>query len=154
MLPMNIGELAKLTAATPDTLRYYEREGLLEAPARAANGYRSYGDAHVARVRFVRGAQALGISLAEIRSILPRLDAGAVDSAEIAHHLQGKIAEIDAHIRELRALRRDLLATFGSLACAPARAMSVERATAKAPHGQAGRSPSPANRPLQRKGRR
>lgn len=128
---MNIGALAELTGTSPDTLRYYEREGLIEPPARGANGYRSYGPAHAERVRFVRSAQALGFSLAEIRWIVPRLAAGVVDRGEIERHLQAKIAEIDAHMRQLRSLKRELLATFASLACTPAQAVAMAQATAK-----------------------
>ncbi len=156
---MNIGTLAQLTGTTPDTLRYYEREGLLEPPARGANGYRRYGDTHAARVRFVRSAQALGFSLAEIRWILPRLDAGQVDRREIEQHLQAKIAEIDAHMRQLRALKRELLATFASLGCAPAVAVPIENATAKpSPKARAtaaarrGGFVSPASAPAPRRG--
>lgn len=128
---MNIGRLAELTGVTPDTLRYYEREGLLDAPARATNGYRSYDDGHAARVRFVRSAQALGFSLAEIRWILPRLAAGKVDRAEIERHLKAKIAEIDAHIRQMQTLKRELMSTFEMLDCVPSQAVPIEKATGK-----------------------
>lgn len=128
---MNIGALAQLTGTSPDTLRYYEREGLIEPPARGSNGYRSYGPAHAERVRFVRSAQALGFSLAEIRWIVPRLAAGRVDRSEIERHLNAKIAEIDAHMRQLRSLKRELLATFASLACTPAQAVAMAQATPK-----------------------
>lgn len=127
---MNIGQLARQTGVTPDTLRFYEREGLLATPVRAGNGYRCYAEADVARVRFVRSAQALGFSLNEIRRIVPRLAAGLLDRAEIERHLSAKMAEIDAHMRHLRALKRELQATFGALSCAPG-AVTVEQATAE-----------------------
>ena len=127
---MNIGQLARQTGVTPDTLRFYEREGLLATPARADNGYRRYAEADVARVRFVRSAQALGFSLTEIRRIVPRLAAGLLDRAEIERHLSAKMAEIDAHMRQLRAMKRDLQATFGALSWAPG-AVSIEQATAQ-----------------------
>lgn len=119
---MNIGELARLSGVSADTLRFYEREGLLAAPARAANGYRSYGDADLERVRFVRAAQSLGFSLAEIARVVPRLAAGALPREEIRGHLQAKMAEIDAQMRRLRELRRELLRTYESLPCAPGHA--------------------------------
>jgi MerR family copper efflux transcriptional regulator len=121
---MNIGKLATLTGVTPDTLRYYEREGLLDAPARAANGYRSYDETHAARVGFVRSAQGLGFSLAEIRRILPRLAAGRVDRAEIERHLQAKAAEIDAHVRRLQALKAELLKASAAMTCAATEPMA------------------------------
>ena len=99
---MNIGQLAEQTGVSADTLRYYEREGLIEPPARAANGYRSYREADAQRVRFVRSAQALGFTLAEIRGILPQLNAGRMDRRAIEARLQAKIAEIDGHIRQMQ----------------------------------------------------
>lgn len=127
---MNIGKLAAATGVSPDTLRYYEKEGLIEAPRRAANGYRHYDEAHVARVRFVRSAQALGFSLAEIREIVPRLAAGTFGRAEIEARLHAKLAEIDAHIRQLEQLRQELQSTFALLTCAPGRPVSFAGATA------------------------
>ncbi|AKJ30115.1 heavy metal-responsive transcriptional regulator [Caldimonas brevitalea] len=149
---MNIGALAQLTGVSTDTLRYYEKEGLLERPARAANGYRVYGEVHAERVRFVRGAQALGFSLSEIRWILPKLDAGQVVRADLEKYLMCKVAEIDAHIRQLRALKKDLLATFGSMGCAPERAVTVKHATNKStPRERAGTATTRRLHPKERR---
>jgi DNA-binding transcriptional MerR regulator len=126
---MNIGALAAATGTRPDTLRFYEKEGLIDPPRRAANGYRLYDDGHVARVRFVRSAQALGFSLAEIREIVPRLAAGAFGRAEIEARLQAKLAEIEAHIRQLEQLRQELRDTFSLLTCAPGDTVSFAGAT-------------------------
>ena len=128
---MNIGTLAQLTGVSADTLRYYEREKLLAPPNRAANGYRVYGEADAERVRFVRSAQALGFSLAEIRWILPRLNAGQVQRAEIESHLNKKLAEIDGHIKQLRNLRKEVQATLASLRCQPQTEVTVQQATDK-----------------------
>lgn len=127
---MNIGKLATATGVSPDTLRYYEKEGLIDPPARGANGYRRYDDTHVARVRFVRSAQALGFSLAEIRGIVPRLAAGTFGRADIEARLHAKLAEIEAHIRQLEQLRQELLGTFRLLTCAPEAPVSFQGATA------------------------
>lgn len=127
---MNIGKLADATGVSPDTLRYYEKEGLIAPPKRAGNGYRHYDESHVSRVGFVRSAQALGFSLAEIREIVPQLDAGTFRRHEIEARLHTKLAEIDAHIRQLEHLRRELQGTFAQLTCAPAAAVSFEGATA------------------------
>lgn len=143
---MNIGKLAAATGVSPDTLRYYEKEGLIEAPRRAANGYRHYEEAHVARVRFVRSAQALGFSLAEIREIVPRLAAGTFGRPEIEARLHAKLAEIDAHIRQLEQLRQELQSTFALLTCAPGRPVSFAGATtdpARAPVRQPRRRRQP-----------
>ena len=126
---MNIGQLAEQTGVSADTLRYYEREGLIDPPARAANGYRSYREGDAQRVRFVRSAQALGFTLAEIRGILPQLNAGRMDRRAIESHLQAKIAEIDGHIREMQAKKRELIATFNALSCPVDQPLSVPQAT-------------------------
>jgi MerR family copper efflux transcriptional regulator len=129
---MNIGQMAEATGVSADTLRFYEKQGLLDPPARGENGYRSYREADLGRVRFVRGAQALGFTLAQIRWILPRLAAGQVNRAEIESHLLAKEAEIDAHIKQLRALKKELRQTFDMLDCVPSSAVSVAQATSKA----------------------
>lgn len=126
---MNISELAKITGVTADTLRYYEKQALLDAPARKQNGYRSYTGADVERIRFVRGAQALGFSLAEIRSIIPQLSAGEFGRADIERHLQAKMAQIDAHIHQLQTLKKELADTFASLQCSADAPVSVVDAT-------------------------
>jgi MerR family transcriptional regulator, copper efflux regulator len=110
-------------------LRYYEKQTLLDAPARKENGYRAYTESHVARVRFIRGAQALGFSLAEIRSIIPRLSAGKLGRTEIEQHLQAKMAQIDAHIKQLHSLKKELTTTFASLKCSANLPVSVAEAT-------------------------
>jgi len=126
---MNIGQLAEQAGVSADTLRYYEREGLIEPPARAANGYRSYREVDAQRVRFVRSAQALGFTLAEIRGILPQLNAGRMDRRAIEAHLQSKIAEIDGHIRQMQAKKRELIATFNALSCPVDQPLTVPQAT-------------------------
>lgn len=128
---MNIGRLAEQAEVSTDTLRFYEKQGLLDAPARGSNGYRSYGDADLARVRFVRSAQSLGFTLTEIRQLLPQLASGQLSRALIEQHLQAKMAEIEAHVARLRALKRELKATFESLRCEPDVPVSVAGATAK-----------------------
>jgi MerR family copper efflux transcriptional regulator len=126
---MNIGQLAEQAGVSADTLRYYEREGLIEPPARAANGYRSYREVDAQRVRFVRSAQALGFTLAEIRGILPQLNAGRMERRAIEAHLQSKIAEIDGHIRQMQAKKRELIATFNALSCPVDQPLTVPQAT-------------------------
>lgn len=126
---MNISEFAKNHNVSTDTVRYYEKQGLLNAPSRQANGYRFYTDAHTELLRFVRGAQALGFSLAEIRLILPQLAAGKLSRADIELQLQAKMAQIDKHIRQLQTLKKELKATFASLKCAPDSIISASEGT-------------------------
>ena len=116
---MNISQLAKAICVSTDTVRYYEKQGLLQAPTRQDNGYRNYTAAHLEAIRFVRGAQSLGFSLAEIRVILPQFVSGQFGRTDIEQQLQTKTAQIDAHIKQLQTLKKELKATFASLTCAP-----------------------------------
>lgn len=107
---MLIGELAALSGLSHDTLRFYERQGLLHA-LRTAKGYRRYGPESAARLTLIRLAQGLGFSLAEIREVLAQMDAlqdGALDAAQVQALLQGKLAQIDARLDALRSLRSQL----------------------------------------------
>lgn len=126
---MNISQLAKITGVTTDSLRYYEKMGLLENPARQHNGYRSYEEADIRRVRFVRSAQTLGFSLAEIREIIPQLVSGKFGRTQIEEKLTAKIEQIDAHMKELRALKKELTTTFESLMCRKDAPLSMASAT-------------------------
>lgn len=127
---MNISQLAKANQISTDTVRYYEKQGLLGAPPRQDNGYRVYTDAHVETVRFVRGAQALGFSLAEIRAILPQLAAGQFGRTEIEQQLQAKMAQIDRHMRQLQRLKKELVASFASLRCSPGQPVTTAQSIA------------------------
>lgn len=128
---MNIGQLAAATDVSTGTLRHYESQGLLRSPERQGNGYRFYAAADVELVRFIRGAQALGFSLAEITKILPQLASGQFGRKEIEQQLQAKMAQIDAHRRQLRTLKKELAVTFAALQCAPNTPVSTANATAK-----------------------
>ena len=126
---MNISELAKATGTTTDTLRYYEKEGLLSPPSRLANGYRSYKADAVRSIQFIRSAQTLGFTLAEIREVIPQLIAGTFDRSAIELRLSTKVAQIDAHIKGLRSLRKELVATVNALSCPQEAPVSVASAT-------------------------
>lgn len=148
---MNISQLAKAASVSTDTVRYYEKQGILTAPERQANGYRLYSEAYIGVVRFVRGAQSLGFSLAEIRALLPQLTQGKLNRTDIELQLQSKMAQIDAHIRQLKALRKELVDTLASLTCAPTQALHTAHAIAPA----RGRSPgSGVVRPMPIKSKR
>ena len=102
---MRIGELAKASGIAPTALRFYERRGLLRA-RRSANGYRTYNEADVARVRFVRAAQALGFGLEEIERVLTMSDrAGTASAASLAPLARAKLAEIEDKISALARLK-------------------------------------------------
>ncbi len=127
---MNISQLAKANNVSTDTVRYYEKMGLLQAATRQNNGYRSYTAAHAETLRFVRGAQALGFSLTEIRAILPQLAQGRFGRSAIEQQLKAKMAQIDAHMAQLQTLKKELNATFASLRCAPEQVVTAAHSTA------------------------
>lgn len=104
---MRIGEIAALTGASRDTLRFYETRGLIRSK-RGANGYRDYPEGTVQLVSYIRTAQRLGFSLAEIGEHLPALWGGAEADMAVAQVLREKIVAIDGRIAELTALREEL----------------------------------------------
>jgi DNA-binding transcriptional MerR regulator len=105
---MLISEVAGRSGVSAKTLRYYEDVGLVDPPARSAAGYRSYDDDVLIRIRFIRSAQALGLSLGEIRSIVALRDRGETPCGRVLELLRDRSAEIDRTIRELRSLKADL----------------------------------------------
>lgn len=105
---MRIGELAAATGVDAETIRYYEREGLTQSPARSANGYRSYGSAHLERLAFVRHCRALDIPLSEIRRLLDFLDHPAGDCGDIDRLIEGQLRRVRARLTSMHALERQL----------------------------------------------
>ncbi len=93
-----------------DTVRYYERRGLLRAVARTPSGYRSFTPADVERIRFTKQAQALGFTLDEIADILENIDRGGTDYARAHQRIARVLARTDEKLAELRAVRRTLAA--------------------------------------------
>lgn len=106
MITVGIGQLAKRTGVPIDTVRHYERIGLLRPAARLASGYRRYGDAELKRLRFIRRAKALGFTLDEIHGLLT-LGAGRnVHSIRTA--AAARLADIERRIEELTRIRESL----------------------------------------------
>lgn len=105
---MLIGELADAVGLPSQTIRFYERKGLLPSPDRSDNGYRTYEQTAVARLRFIRAGQAAGLTLAQIRSIVQLRDHGNNPCAHVARLLDDKLLEVHARIRELAALETEL----------------------------------------------
>ena len=105
---MRIGEVATLAGVTTKTIRYYESIGLLSEPARTASGYRDYDAAAVDRLAFIRDAQATGLTLAEIQSILELKDSGARSCEHTRALLHRHLHDLDEQINHLRAARRAL----------------------------------------------
>ena len=117
---MQIGEIAEATGLSRDTLRFYEKRGLLRA-RRSANGYRDYPQDAVDLLRYIRLAQTLGFTLAEIEADLPLLaQPGAeVTAPQLRAALERKLADIDQRINGLHMLRGELARRLGEdmLAC-------------------------------------
>jgi len=105
---MTIGELARSAGVRISTLRFYERRGLLRPASRSAAGYRHYGEADVARVRFLRRAQELGFGLAELAVLLALSGQRTVRRRDVAGAGAAKLAELDQRIADLRRMRRAL----------------------------------------------
>lgn len=105
---MLIGEVAEKTGVPRQTIRFYERQGLLPAPQREANGYRHYGNATITRLQFIRSAQAAGLSLIEIKSIVGLRDDGETPCAHVSNLLDSKLHSIRARQRELAVLESEL----------------------------------------------
>lgn len=107
---MRIGELARQSGCDAETIRYYEREGLLDAPQREDNGYRRYGDAHLVQLNFVRHCRSLGMSLSDVRRLrdFARDPSAACDG--INSLLDRQIEQIHAQRLALEALESQLRA--------------------------------------------
>ncbi|WP_026531881.1 heavy metal-responsive transcriptional regulator [Arthrobacter sp. H41] len=105
---MLIGEVAATTGVDGQTIRFYERQGLLPAPRREPNGYRRYNDAIIGRLQFIRAAQAAGLTLAEIGSTLRLRDDGEAPCAHVSLLLEQKLIDVRARQRELAALAAEL----------------------------------------------
>lgn len=108
MTRMTIGDLARATGTKPETIRYYERIGLLPPPARTAANYRSYGAGELARLSFVRRARALGFSIEQVTALLGLADCRERSCDTVDALAQEHLAGIDAKIADLTALRRKL----------------------------------------------
>lgn len=102
---MRIGELARRVGVTAKTVRYYESIGLLEAPARTPSGYRDYADDVVERLDFIRDAQATGLTLTEIMSVLELKSAGASSCEHTRSLLRRHLDDLDDQIVRLQATR-------------------------------------------------
>jgi DNA-binding transcriptional MerR regulator len=113
-----VGELAAAVGVPPDTVRYYERSGLLKPPRRTAAGYRSYDDGAVDRLLFIRGAQRLGLRLADIGTLLEIRDTGTCPCEPAGDLLRRRLAEVDAEISRLLALRAEMAAMAEALPAA------------------------------------
>lgn len=105
---MRIRELATRAEVTPDTIRYYERVGLLGRARRAPNGYREYGDEALEELRFIHKAQALGLKLRDIRETAEIAAGGRAPCEHVRAALNSRLQDVEARLGELRNLRATL----------------------------------------------
>ena len=117
---MKIGELARQAGVDVQTVRYYEREGLLEAPSRTASGYRAYGPQHLERLNFVRHCRSLDMPLVEIRRLIDLSSDQGVSCEEVD-------ALVRAHLERVRAKRMALQALEAQLAALSAQCATGHR---------------------------
>ncbi len=108
MEALSVGQLATLCGVNAQTVHFYEREGLLPKPPRTAGGYRAFPSDAVARVCFIKQAQAIGFALGEIRELLELRDHPETACPEVQRRAEAKIADVAAKIRDLQTIRREL----------------------------------------------
>jgi MerR family mercuric resistance operon transcriptional regulator len=137
--PIAIGALSGRTGTSVETIRYYERAGLLPEPARSPGGYRLYGTEHLKRLVFIRRARALGFSIDEVRTLLRLADERRRPCAEVRVVAEAHLEEVHAKIADLRAMERVLTDTVARCAdgrrspCPLIEALYREAATPAAP---------------------
>lgn len=110
MSGLNIGKLAKACGVKADTVRYYERLGLLAPVERTESGYRKYGMNSIKRLNFVRRAQELGFTLGEIKELLELSEQPEADCGDIRERAGQKMEEIEEKIQDLKRMKKSLAA--------------------------------------------
>lgn len=110
---MRIGELGVAASTKPETIRYYERIGLLPPPGRTSGNYRRYSAPHLQRLNFIRHARSLGFDIAEIRSLLELADDPDRDCADADRIAREHLRVVEAKIGRLAALRNELKRIVG-----------------------------------------
>jgi Hg(II)-responsive transcriptional regulator len=114
---LRIGEVAARAGVNIQTLRYYERRGLLEVPQRTASGYREYPAETVRLIRFVKRAQDLGFTLKEVEELIALRDAKGRKRSEVRSLAEAKMRDIDKKLAQLQAMRSALFTMVESCAC-------------------------------------
>jgi MerR family transcriptional regulator, copper efflux regulator len=109
MSTLSIGQVAHQAGVGVETIRFYEREGLLEEPPRRASGYRQYSEQVVTRLRFIKRAKLLGFSLKEISELLLLRVDSSTSCEEVKQRTEAKIAEVERKLVELQRMRQALL---------------------------------------------
>jgi MerR family mercuric resistance operon transcriptional regulator len=108
MATLRIGELARKGKVNLETIRYYEREGLMRPPKRTASGHRAYAPGDVLRLRFIKSSKALGFTLTEIKELLALKVAPNQPCVDVVRQIEAKALEVKAKIAHLQAIARTL----------------------------------------------
>jgi len=123
--PMTIGQVAKLAGVGVETIRFYEREGLLNKPRRKESGYRMFENEAVNRIKFIKNVKELGFSLKEIRELLfLRVDSRST-ATEVKKRVDSKIEQIDRRINDLKRVRNALAQLSRSVGKGPINEFSL-----------------------------
>ena len=105
---MTIGQVAKQSGTAVETIRFYEREGLIERPRRKESGYRQFGDEDIKRLLFIQQAKSLGFSLTEIKELLSIREDPETTSREVKLLAESKLSDIEGKIKMLQRMKRTL----------------------------------------------
>jgi len=108
-MELKIGEVADGSGVNLQTIRYYERKGLVPEPHRSSSGYRMYSHDTVRRIRFIKRAQELGFSLKEIKELLALQFHSEISSTEVRARVQAKLADVEEKLRALNAIKQALI---------------------------------------------
>jgi len=111
---MKISDLSRATGVDVETVRYYEKAGLLPAPAREANGYRRYSESHLERLAFIRHCRALDMPLADVKRLLDFVGGARDERGDIDALIAAQLLRVRARLESLRAMERQLTALQGS----------------------------------------
>ncbi|HYX30204.1 MAG TPA: heavy metal-responsive transcriptional regulator [Pyrinomonadaceae bacterium] len=138
---VRIGELANAAGVSPDTLRHYERKGVLQRARRSGNGYREYPKQAVLRVRMIRQALSLGFTLDELSEVFKVADRGGIPCQRVRNLAAEKLSNIEVDLKEMMKLRNDLRQTLNDwdtrLAhTAPGHQAGLLKALARPNHGR------------------
>lgn len=135
---MQIKALSAATGVDVETIRYYERQGLLPAPARQVNGYRDYGQPQLERLAFIRHCRALDMPLAAVRQLLGALDAPGPECGDVNALVDEQLARVRARLASLRALEKQLRSLRTACNGAPgAQGCGILHELVAAAHGEA-----------------
>lgn len=142
-MTLKIGEIAKATGTNVETVRYYERIGLLPRPERTSANYRSYAPSHIDRLSFIRHARGLGFDIADIRSLLDLADQPERDCGQVDRIASGHLQAVEKKIARLSVLRDELSRMLRQ--CRGGQVGTCRIMEVLADHGECGSDHAPAS---------